>query len=85
DSTADDNFLLRKAMEQFLTKQFEGRFLSQYSMVTFSNIRYSTALKKGDERTVFLQKLVQKYPDESTWKGDSELLAEVDEWLIKHA
>jgi kynurenine 3-monooxygenase len=80
DSTANPQFLLRKKLEQFLMEKFPKRFLPQYSMVTFSNIRYSTALHKGDEQIIMLENLLKKYPLPDDW-DNPELLTTIENWL----
>lgn len=79
DDTQDDNFLKRKKMEKVLMQHIP-ELLPQYSMVSFSNIPYATALKKGDDLTHLLEKLVQEYPDASTWESP-ELIAKVRRFL----
>lgn len=73
DSTADPQFLLKKQLEQFLMAQFPDKYLPQYSMVTFSNIRYSVALKKGDEQQTFLAEIIGKYPHPESWEKEEVL------------
>ena len=41
--------------------------LTQYSMVSFSNIPYVVALKKGDDQIKMLEFLLEEYPNESDW------------------
>lgn len=80
DATADDRFLLRKKLELYLMEQFPDRYLSQYQMVTFSNIPYSTALKTGDKQTAFAESLIEAYPNPEDWK-QNEFLTKVESWL----
>jgi kynurenine 3-monooxygenase len=80
DSTANPQFLLRKKMEQFLMEKYPKRFVPQYSMVTFSDIRYSFALRKGDEQVAMLESLLNKYPDPESW-ANSEISNTVEAWL----
>ncbi len=82
DDTQDDNFLKRKQFEKVLMKHIP-EFLPQYSMVSFSNIRYSVALKKGDDQIVMLEKLLEKYPNESDWETD-KVLNEMRSFLKKY-
>lgn len=70
DSTADPQFLLKKELEQFLMAKYPDKYLPQYSMVTFSNIRYSVALRKGDEQQSFLSDIIGKYPDSQSWESE---------------
>ena len=47
DSVADEDFLNRKLVEKELHKRFGEKWLPLYSMVTFSDIPYSEALRRG--------------------------------------
>jgi len=47
DTVADPDFVRRKALENELHKQFGTRWLSLYSMVTFSDMPYSEAMERG--------------------------------------
>ncbi|MCB0509406.1 MAG: FAD-dependent monooxygenase [Chitinophagales bacterium] len=80
DSTASDSFLLRKKLERYLMEAFPNRYLSQYQMVSFTNLPYAYALRKGDQQTAFAEKLVKEYPEESLWK-EQAFLAKVEAWL----
>jgi len=84
DATADDNFLLRKKLELYLMEQFPGRYLSQYQMVTFSNIPYDFALKRGDLQTRFAESLIKEHSNPEDWKQQS-FLDKVDAWLKENA
>lgn len=79
DSTADDNFLLRKKLEQFIMKEEQG-FVPQYSMVSFTNKRYSEALIQGDKQTARLNEFLQKFPKEEHWKKN-EILNSIKEFV----
>src|SRR5665213_2131264 len=48
DLVADKKFLLRKKIEAYLNEHFPDKWMSLYSMVTFSQIPYSKALKQGN-------------------------------------
>ncbi len=47
DKTADKSFLLQKKIEEWFSNMHPQKWIPLYSMVTFSNIRYSEALKLG--------------------------------------
>ncbi|MBX9668508.1 MAG: FAD-dependent monooxygenase [Candidatus Obscuribacterales bacterium] len=47
DKVGDPKFLLAKAVEKILEKKFPGRYVSRYSLVTFSNVPYALAQKAG--------------------------------------
>ena len=47
DKTANPNFLLQKRIEEWFSNKYPQKWIPLYSMVTFSDIRYSEALKRG--------------------------------------
>jgi kynurenine 3-monooxygenase len=84
DATSNDTFLLRKKLELFLMEQFPGKYLSQYQMVTFSNIAYKTALKRGDMQTAYAENLIKETPNPNDWHKEV-FLEKVEDWLNTHA
>ena len=83
DATSNDSFLLRKKLELYLMEQFPGKYLSQYQMVTFSNIAYKTALKRGDMQTAYAESLIAENPNPEDWRSAS-FLEKVELWLNTH-
>jgi len=47
DKVADPKFQLEKAVEKILQNTFSGQYISRYSLVTFTNVPYSFAMKVG--------------------------------------
>jgi kynurenine 3-monooxygenase len=47
DKVGDPKFLMAKAVEKLLEKEFPGEYRSRYSLVTFSNSPYKLALDAG--------------------------------------
>lgn len=47
DKVGDPKFLLAKAVEKILEKKFPGKYISRYSLVTFSNVPYRLAQQAG--------------------------------------
>ena len=47
DKTADPNFLLQKKIEKWFSDKNPNKWIPLYSMVTFSDIGYHEAMKKG--------------------------------------
>jgi len=84
DATSNDSFLLRKKLELYLMEQFPGKYLSQYQMVTFSNIAYKTALKRGDMQTAYAESLIATHPNPKDWSSTA-FLEKVAVWLTTHA
>ena len=82
DDTTDDNFLKRKAFEKIIMKNVP-EFLPQYSMVSFSNIRYSVAMNKGDDQILMLEDLLKEYPNEKDWEQE-EVFEKVRKFLKEY-
>ena len=70
DLTADPEFLLQKKIEAKFSKLYPNLWLPLYSQVTFSNIRYSDALKNGEAQNKLMQEIL-KMPDiHKNWDSD---------------
>ncbi|MBY0356761.1 MAG: FAD-dependent monooxygenase [Candidatus Obscuribacterales bacterium] len=57
DKVADPKFLLEKEVEKILQKEFPGRYVSRYALVTFNNVPYKLALDAGIVENEILSKL----------------------------
>lgn len=62
DLVADDNFLLQKKIERKIQDTYPKEWLPLYSMVTFSDLRYSEALAIGRKQQAIMDE-VMKQPD----------------------
>ncbi len=69
DLVADDKFLLRKKIEAYLNEQYPEKWMPLYSMVTFSQIPYSTALKEGMRQEQVMQKIMGMEGIEAKWNS----------------
>jgi len=58
DKVGDPKFLLAKAVEKSLEKKFPGKYISRYSLVTFSNVPYRLAQQAGTICDEILAELV---------------------------
>ena len=58
DHVADDSFLLRKKIEARLHQLFPDRWMPLYSMVTFSDLRYSEALNLGKKQARIMDEVM---------------------------
>ncbi len=59
DKVADPKFLLQKRIEKELFKRYPDKWVPLYSMVTFSQMRYSDALKKGMRQQGIMDQLLE--------------------------
>ena len=71
DKTADEQFLLQKKIELKFSKKYPDKWLPLYSMVTFSNIRYSEAWKIGQQQENLMQEIMQIPNIESLWDSEA--------------
>lgn len=58
DKTADPKFLLQKKIELKFSKKYPEKWLPLYSMVTFSDIRYSEAWKIGHQQEELMKEIM---------------------------
>ncbi len=72
DKTADPRFLLQKKIEARLHEKYPDKWIPAYSQVTFSpQIRYSEALKRGQQQEAIMQKIMQIGNIDDIWNDDS--------------
>lgn len=57
DKVGDAKFLMQKAVEKILQEKFPGKYVSRYSLVTFSNVPYALAQEAGAAQQRMLSEL----------------------------
>ena len=67
DLTGDPNFLLRKKIEAKFSKMYPDKWLPLYSQVTFSHIRYSTALANGKKQDAIMDQIMEMENIHEIW------------------
>ena len=67
DYVADPKFLLQKKIEAKFAEAHPDKWMPLYSQVSFSNIRYSEAWKKGMEQDSLMKKVMDKPNIEEIW------------------
>jgi len=75
DFVADPMFLLQKKIEAKFSELYPDKWMPLYSMVTFSNIRYSVALETGKRQDAIMKKVLKTPNIEDKW--DSEEVMEL--------
>lgn len=70
DFVADPKFLLQKKIEAKFSKLYPEKWMPLYSMVTFSDIRYSVALENGKRQDKIMKEILEIPNIEENW--DSE-------------
>lgn len=67
DLVADPKFLLRKKIEGMIFQKHPDKWIPLYSMVTFSHIPYSDALKEGKRQDEIMKKVMAIPGIETKW------------------
>lgn len=69
DKVADPKFLLQKQIEKRLHEAYPERWMPLYSMVTFSDLRYSEALEKGQVQQKIMDEVLAQNGIEEHWES----------------
>lgn len=67
DKVADQKFLLRKKIEQGISKKYPDQYISKYSMVSFSTVPYTQALEMGYKQDALFEKVLAIPGIETNW------------------
>jgi kynurenine 3-monooxygenase len=80
DKVGDKQFLFQKEVEKILQREFPDRYISRYSMVTFTRLPYRTALKAGEAQARILTDLCRglQRPEDVDLKKAQGL---IERWL----
>lgn len=73
DKVADPKFLLRKKIEAKLSKLFPEKYVSKYSLVSFSTKPYSYALEMGFRQDALFEKVLAIPGIETNWDSEETL------------
>jgi kynurenine 3-monooxygenase len=69
DLVADDKFLLQKKIERHLQDAYPDKWLPLYSMVTFSDLRYSEALEMGKKQQAIMDEVMNRNNIFENWES----------------
>jgi kynurenine 3-monooxygenase len=61
DKVADPKFLLLQKVERRINYLYPESYFPLYSMVSFTDIEYQTALSKGNEQESMIQGLIRQH------------------------
>ena len=61
DKVADEEFVTQQKFEKRINELYPDKYLPLYSMVSFSDIEYSTAFQLGNKQDLEMKELVKKY------------------------
>jgi kynurenine 3-monooxygenase len=76
DLSGDPDFLLRKKIEKKFSTLYPNKWMPLYSQVTFSHIRYSDALNKGNEQRAIMDKIMSMDNIYDRW-DDQEVIEQL--------
>ena len=81
DKVADPDFLLLQRVERRINKLFPEKYFPLYSMVSFTNIPYHTALEKGNEQEQRVILWIEKYGIKQSHSDDEldAILMQIEE------
>lgn len=83
DLVADPKFLLRKQIEIHLAKKYPAEFLPVYSMVTFSHLPYSEALRELNAQNELFEQVFRIPGIEQNWMENPALDQIFWNWLAQ--
>ena len=69
DHVADPKFLLQKKLERKMQDFYPDDYMPLYSMVTFSDVDYAEAEKKGEEQNKRIKKIMNLYDIEALFEN----------------
>ena len=69
DKVADPKFLLQKKIEKKLNQLYPDKWVPLYSMVTFSDYRYSEALEIGLKQQNIMNQVLEQEGIEENWES----------------
>src|SRR5690606_22874039 len=81
--TADEKFLLRKKIERAFSDAHPDQWVPLYSLVTFSELPYSEALRLGDKQARIMDEVMRLPEIEKNW--DSEEVENEILYLLKES
>ncbi|MFY0594117.1 FAD-dependent oxidoreductase [Roseivirga sp.] len=69
DKVADEKFVLQKKIEKKLNQLYPEKWIPLYSMVTFSDLRYSEAIARGNKQQAIMDDVLSRPAIEKDWKN----------------
>lgn len=83
DLSGREDFQLRTKIEKHIAAAFPDKFMTHYAMVTFSDLSYAEAQRRGEEQNELLDQIMQLPDIEQQWQGEQVLQMAAD-WINKH-
>ncbi|HWB63066.1 MAG TPA: hypothetical protein VG603_06110, partial [Chitinophagales bacterium] len=83
DLSGRADFQLRLKIEKLIAEKFPEQFQTHYSMVTFSELSYAEAKRRGEEQNDLLDKIMALPGIENNWQSQ-QVLDMAATWLAAH-
>jgi len=83
DLSGREDFQLRLKIEKKIAQKFADKFMTHYAMVTFSDLSYSEAKKRGEQQSELLDKIMAIPGIETKWESD-EVLTLAENWISRN-
>ncbi len=83
DLSGREDFQLRLKIEKKIAQKFADKFMTHYAMVTFSDLSYNEAKKRGEQQSELLDKIMSIPGIETKWDGD-EVLTIAERWIAEN-
>ena len=80
DLSGREDFQLRLKIEKKIAGKFADKFMTHYAMVTFSDLSYSEAKRRGEQQSVLLDKIMAMPDIENLWDSN-EVMAVAETWI----
>jgi kynurenine 3-monooxygenase len=84
DLSGRADFQLRLKIEKKIAQAYGEKFMTHYAMVTFSDLSYSEAQRRGKKQAELLD-AIMALPDIETRWDSPEIMQLADEWISKNA
>lgn len=84
DLSGREDFQLRLKIERKIADRFPDKFMTHYSMVTFSDLSYSEAKRRGEKQAELLDKIMALPGIEQKWEGE-EVMQIAADWIAANA
>ncbi len=83
DLSGRTDFQLRLKIEKQIAELFPDQFMTQYAMVTFSDLSYAEAKRRAEKQNELLDQILAIPGIDSKWDG-AEVKEIAAQWLSKN-
>lgn len=83
DLSGRPDFQLRLKIEKKIAEKFPDKFMTHYAMVTFSDLSYSEAKKRGEKQSELLDKIMQTENIAENWNSE-EVIQLAEKWITEN-